>query len=463
MPDGYDLAIIGSGGAAFAAAIRARALGARAAVIERDVIGGTCVNVGCVPSKALLAAADAFHRAGAHPFDGVPTSAGAPDLAALVAQKDELVAGLRKRKYVDLASEHGFELIEGQASFSDPTTIVVDRHALGAGAYVIATGAEPAVPHIPGLSNGPAGVPFLTSTTAMQLAEVPPRLVVIGGGFVGMEQGQLFSRLGAKVSIVGRLAPRAEPELAEWMVNVFAGEGIAVVPERAVGVRRDGGDIVVVTDRESLIRGDALMVAVGRMPRVSTLDVAAGGVRLDEKGFVATDDEQRTSNPHVFAAGDVTGGPQFVYAAAAQGAVAAENALSDGHRKVSYLGLPSVIFTSPSLASAGMTEAEALAAGYSCDCRVLELADVPRAIVNRDTRGALKLVADAATHRILGVHAVADQAGELMLAATYAIKFGLTVEDLADTWAAYLTMSEALKLAAQSFFVEVSKLSCCAA
>ena len=455
----YDLAIIGSGGAAFAAAIRASTLGARAAVIERGEIGGTCVNVGCVPSKTLLAAADAFHQASSHPFDGVPTSAGRPDLRALVAQKDELVSGLRKAKYIDLAPVYGFEILHGQASFADSDTLRIDGREVRSRSYLVATGAEPAVPDIPGLRE--AG--YLTSTTAMELGGVPRRLVTIGGGFVGMEQGQLFSRLGAEVTIIGRLAPRAEPELADWIGQAFADEGIRVVPERVARVERDGDTTVVVTDRGTRIETDAILVAVGRAPRVADLDAVSAGIALDERGFIAVDDEQRTSNHRVFAAGDVTGGSQFVYTAAAQGNVAAENALTDSHRKVDYLGLPSVIFTSPSLASAGMTEAEALAAGYACDCRVLELADVPRAIVNRDTRGAVKLVADTGTRKVLGVHAVADNAGELMLAATYAIRFGLTVEDMASTWAPYLTMSEALKLVAQSFRADVKKLSCCAA
>ena len=459
MPYDYDLAIIGSGGAAFAAAIRASTVGATAAVIERGEIGGTCVNVGCVPSKTLLAAAGAFHQASSHPFHGVPTATGTAELRALVAQKDELVAGLRKSKYVDLAPAYGFEVVAGQASFADRDTIRVNGRAVQARAYLVATGAEPAVPDIDGLIE--AG--YLTSTTAMELDEVPRRLVTIGGGFVGMEQGQLFSRLGAEVTIVGRLAPHAEPEMAAWIGSAFADEGIRVVPERVTRVERDGDTTIVVTDRGARIETDAILVAAGRTPRVADLDVAAAGLVLDERGFIAVDGEQRTSNPRVFAAGDVTGGPQFVYTAAAQGNVAAENALTDSHRTVDYVGLPSIVFTSPSLASAGMTEADALAAGHNCDCRVLELADVPRAIVNRDTRGAVKLVVDGDTRKVIGVHAVAEDAGELMLAATYAIKFGLTVEDMADTWAPYLTMSEALKLAAQSFRADIKKLSCCAA
>lgn len=455
----YDLAIIGSGGAAFAAAIRASTLGASAVVIERGEVGGTCVNIGCVPSKTLLAAADTFHRASSHPFDGVPTSTGSPDLRALIAQKDELVAGLRKAKYLDLAPDYGFEIIHGQATFAQRDTLRVDGRVMRARAYLVATGAEPAVPDIPGLRE--AG--YLTSTSAMELEDVPRRLATIGGGFVAMEQGQLFSRLGSEVTIVGRLAPRAEPELADWMARAFADDGIRVAPERVVGVEREGDTVVLVTDRGTRVETDAVLVAVGRSPRVGDLELDEVGVDLDDRGFIAVDDEQGTSNPRVFAAGDVIGGPQFVYTAAAQGTIAAENALTNSHRKMDYVALPSVIFTSPSLASAGVTEAEALAAGHQCDCRILELADVPRAIVNRDTRGAIKLVADAQSRKVLGVHAVADNAGELMLAAVYAIKFGLTVEDLAGTWVPYLTMSEGLKLVAQSFSADVKKLSCCAA
>lgn len=458
-PGQYDLAIVGSGGAAFAAAIRATNLGARVVIIERATVGGTCVNVGCVPSKTLLAGADAFHTASTHPFAGLPTQAGSVDLGALVAQKDELVGQLRQAKYIDVADAYGFEIVHGEARFVGPDTLEVDGRPLRATSYLMATGAEPRVPDLPGLAE--AG--YLTSTTAMELTALPPRVVTIGGGFVGMEQSQLLARLGAKVTVVGRLAPRAEPELAAWMGRVFADEGIDVVPHRAVAVEIDGTDKVVVCADGTRLAADAILVAVGRSPRVQALDLDAAGVKVDELGFIAVDDELRTSNPAIFAAGDVIGGPQYVYVAAAQGNLAAENALTDAHRRMDYTGLPSVIFTDPVLASAGMTEAEAEAAGHQVVSRVLELENVPRALANRDTRGAIKLVADAGSGQVLGVHAVAEGAGDLILAGVYAIKFGLTVDDLANTWAPYLTMSEALKLVAQSFKGDVKKLSCCAA
>lgn len=454
----YDLAIIGSGAAAFAAAIEARRLGGQVIVVERGTVGGTCVNVGCVPSKTLLAAAEAYHTAAAHPFAGVPTSAGAVGMAALIAQKNELVAQMRQHKYVDLAESHGFEIVSGEARFTGPCNLDVAGRDIRAAAYLIATGADPAIPAIPGLRD--AG--YLTSTTAMELAAVPRRLVTIGGGFVGLEQSQLFARLGADVTIVGRVAPRAEPELASRLREILLDEGITIVNARATAVTSQDGVTTVRTSTGQTAEGDAVLVAAGRHARLDGLDHAAAGIGLDDNGFIKIDDTLRTTSPGVFAAGDVTGGAQFVYVAAAQGRLAARNALSGSHDTIDYRGLPDVIFTSPQLASAGLTEAQALAAGHQCDCHLLGLDNVPRAIVSHDTRGAIKVVADARTGKVLGVHALAHGAGDLILAGVYAIKFGLTIDDLASTWAPYLTMSEALKLAAQSFTTPVDQLSCCA-
>ncbi len=459
--DEIDLAVIGSGGAGMAAAIAARQAGASVVVIERGVLGGTCVNVGCVPSKTLLAAAGARHGAATNPFTGVPTSAGGVDLGALVAQKDELVGGMRQAKYADVASAYGFEVLPGHARFRDPSTLEVDGRALPARAHLVATGSVPDRPDLAGLAD----VEYLTSTTAMELTEVPESLVIVGGGYVGMEQAQLFAQLGARVTIVGRLAPEAEPELADVLRDVFATDGIEVVQERASAVADDGGQVTVTTASGRRVSGHRLLVATGRRARTDGLGLAAAGVRTDERGFVAVDEGQRTSNPHIYAAGDVSGSPQYVYVAAAGGRAAALNALAADREappaRVDYTGLPAVVFTRPQLASAGWGEAEALRRGHRCECRVLQLDDVPRALVQRDTRGAVKVVADAGTGRVLGVHALADGAGEMMLAATYAIKAGMTVDDLADTWAPYLTMAESLRIAAGLFRNQLPT-SCCA-
>lgn len=455
----WDLAVVGSGGAAMAAAITASRAGRSVVLFERGSLGGTCVNVGCVPSKTLLAAAAARHGALTNAFPGVPTTAGMVDLAALVAQKDELVGRLRQAKYADVATAYGFEVRPGQARFRDPHRLVVDGRALRAGAYLVATGAEPAIPDLPGLDQ----VEYLTSTTAMELTELPQSLVVIGGGYVGTEQAQLFAHLGVDVTLVGRLAPRAEPELAQRLRQVFADDGVTVVEEHASRVESADGGVAVITSSGRRVTGGRLLVATGRRARTDGLNVGAAGIEVDERGFVVVDAQQRTTNDRVWAAGDVTGGPQYVYVAAAAGRVAATNALGIGGApaKVDYTGMPQVMFTHPQLASAGITETEALARGYRCECRVLDLADVPRALVNHETRGAIKLLADAETGKVLGVHAQADGAGEIMLAATYAIKAGMTVDDLATTWAPYLTMAESLRLVA-GLFGNQMPTSCCA-
>jgi mercuric reductase len=461
----FDLVTIGSGSAAFAAAIRASVLGAKVAMVEKGAVGGTCVNVGCIPSKALLAAGETYHRAGSHPFPGVATSRGGVDMAALVAGKDEVVASLRQEKYLELAEDYGFEILAGHGAFTSGDHLAVDGREIDAGAFLIATGSAPFVPPIPGLAE--AGC--LTSATAMALERLPESLVVIGGNYIGLEMGQLFSHLGARVTIVEaleRLAPNEEPEVSAWMTAVLEHQGVEVLTSATVvGVRAGSPKELVVDiggERRRLSAAE-ILVATGRVPVTEGLGLDAAGVRLDERGRLVLDDELRTTNPRIFAAGDVTGAPQFVYVAAAQGTLVADNAIGAAARTMDYRALPRVTFTTPTIAAVGLTDAQATAAGYDCECRVLPLQYVPRARVNRDTRGGLKIVAERADGRVLGLAAVAEGAGELILAGVYAVKFGLTVTDLAGTWAPYLTMAEALKLAAQTFTSDVSRLSCCAA
>lgn len=455
--DEYDLIVIGTGGAAMAAGIEARSRGNSVLLVEHGPLGGTCLNIGCVPSKNLLAAAGQRHRAATHPFEGISTSAGPVALGALMEQKQALIDHLRQAKYADVADAHGFPILQGHARFIDQETLQVDGQTLRARhGYVVATGVAPHIPDLPGLGD----VAYLTSTTAMEQQDLPASMVVLGAGYVGLEQAQLWAHLGVAVTIVGRFAPHAEPEVADVLLGVFQDEGITVVQERATEVRATHDGVEVRTGSERRLTGQRLLVATGRFADTSDLALNAAGVATDRRGFVVVDENQRTTNPRVFAAGDVSGVPQYVYVAAQTGHVAAAGALGQPSA-VDYRGLPGVTFTTPQIASAGLTEDQALAAGHACECRVLGAQDIPRALVNQDTRGVLKLVIDAESRKILGVHAALDGAGELMLAATYAIKFGLTVDDLADTWAPYLTMSEALRIAA-GLFRSALPTSCCA-
>ena len=463
--DGYDLAILGSGSAAFAAAIRARDLGARVVMVERGTIGGTCVNVGCVPSKALLRAAEVYYQAGHHHFAGIETKAGRVDLRTLVAQKDGLVSTLRHEKYEELVEVYGWEVLRGQARFVDPETLLVDGQLLKASSYLIATGASPAVPPIEGLME--AG--YLTSTTALDLTQLPRSLAVIGANAIGLEMGQLFHMLGTKVTLIEilpRIAPFEEPEISAALRGLLEEEGLEVLTgaqlqrvEKTVAGKRlhvavDGGV------REITV--DDMLVATGRRPNTVDLALDRAGVETDKRGAVAVDENLRSSNPRVFAAGDVTPHPQFVYVAAYTGSLAAENALNGEAKAIDLSALPRVTFTSPQIAAVGLTEDEARQAEHEVKVSMLSLDAVPRALVNRETRGLFKLVVDAQTDRILGVHMLAEAAGEVVYAGTLAVKFKLTLADLLGSFAPYLTMAEGMKLAAQTFSRDVAKLSCCA-
>lgn len=290
---------------------------------------------------------------------------------------------------------------------------------------------------------------------------------MLGGNAVGLELAQLFARLGAQVTIVealDRLAPFEEPEISSGIEAVLSDEGVtAHTGTTATRAGRGGtGHTLTLADGQRL-RGSDLLIATGRRPVTARLNLDAVGVAVGERGAVVVDDQLRTSNPRIWAAGDVTGAPQFVYVAAAQGSLAADNALAGAGRTLDYTGLPRVTFTNPAIASVGLTDAQAITAGLRCDCRTLPLEYVPRALVNRDSRGLVKLVAEAGTGRLLGVHALAAGAGELITAAGYAITAGMTVHQLATAWAPYLAMAEALRLAAQTYTRDVTKLSCCAA
>ncbi|HEU0256277.1 MAG TPA: mercury(II) reductase [Microbacteriaceae bacterium] len=474
MQNTYDLAIIGSGAAAFAAAARAVGLGKSVVMVERGTIGGSCVNTGCVPSKALIAAAEARHTAAEATarFPGITTSASPADMPALIDGKQDLVDAQRAEKYVDIADFYGWDMVPGDAAFAGtpdvPTLRVASREGnvatIEADAYLVATGSRAWIPPIEGLEK--AG--YLTSTTAMELTELPESLLVLGGGYVALEQAQLFARLGSKVTLLARsrLASREEPEVAQTLQKVFADEDIRVL-RRAVALRvareaPDGQAVVTaeVAGRTQEFPTDRVLVALGRRPATCGLALDTVGVETGEAGEVVVTDRLRSSNPRIWAAGDVTGHPQFVYVAAREGAVAAGNALAGADEHMAFTGLPRVIFTSPAVGTVGLTEKETVAAGIRCTCSVLPLSHVPRALVNRDIRGFIKIVANVDTGEIVGLTAVSEGAGELAAEGVHLL--GKSITEVADAWVPYLTMAEGIRIAAKAFTTDVSKLSCCA-
>jgi mercuric reductase len=324
---------------------------------------------------------------------------------------------------------------------------------------LIATGASPTVPPIPGLAD----TPWWTSTDALFTDETPEHLVVIGGSFVACEIAQAFRRLGSAVTILARsrLLNYEAPEVGEALEAAFEAEGIRVLRDtQARRVSHDGHRFQVDLPDER-IEADQLLVAAGRTPNTTDLDLNEAGVETDDRGAIQADAGLRTSADGIYAVGDCAAMPQLVYVAAAAGTRAAVN-MTGGDAELDLSVLPSVIFTDPQVAAVGMDEKQANAAGIETVSRRLDLDQVPRALANFDTRGFIRLIAEAESGRLLGARIVAHNAGEIIQTAALAIRAGMTVEDLAGELFPYLTLAESLKLCAQTFTRDVSQLSCCA-
>ncbi|GIV59174.1 MAG: mercuric reductase [Rhodothermaceae bacterium] len=464
----YDLAILGGGSAAFAAALKASELGGRVVIVNDGLpIGGTCVNVGCVPSKALIRAAEQVHRAARSPFDGIATTARVADFAAVTGQVRTLVQALRQHKYVDVAAaDPNVTILEGRGRLAAPGVVEVNGRVLRAKNVLIATGARTAVPPIPGLDT----VEVLTNETVFGLDTLPAHLIVIGGGYIGVETAQAFRRLGSEVTVVDllpRILDLAGEELSGGLQAYLEAEGIRFVLEaRVQQVRREGAGVLVAVEtggRRHELRGSHLFLATGRRGNTEDLGLEALGIATDRAGFLQVDDSLRTAVPTVFGAGDVIGGEMFVYTAAYEGSLAAENALKGYHLRRDYTALPWVVFTDPQVAGVGMDEREAGAAGLPYEVARLPLDQVPRALAARDTRGFVKLIRHAETDVLLGARILAPEGGELLMELALAVRYGIPVRELAAAFHPYLTLSEAVKLAAITFGKDVSKLSCCAA
>jgi mercuric reductase len=463
----YDLGIIGAGSAGFAAAIAAAEAGANVALIGHGMIGGTCVNVGCVPSKTMIRAAEALHGVRRMSrFAGLDGRADTPDWSRIVAAKDDLVATLRQQKYTDLLPGYErIDYIEGRACILSDGSVEVDGRGVAVKKLVVATGALPAVPDIDGILS----VPYLTSTSALELTTLPRSLLVVGAGYIGCELAQMFARMGVAVTLVARnrLLPEAEPEVAEALTAYLREEGIDVRTGLAYrGIEQTEGGAVLTVNEDGApeaLRAEQVLVATGRRPNTAGLGLEEAGVALTATGGIAVDEQMRTSTSGIYAAGDVTGRDQFVYMAAFGARVAALNAVNGDSLVYDNRTMPWVTFTDPQVAGVGLTEAAARAKGFSTKTSVVPLDQVPRALAARNTRGLIKLVADADTDRLLGAQILAPEGADSIQTVVLALKFGMTATALAETIFPYLTTVEGLKLAALGFSKDVARLSCCAA
>lgn len=476
VTESVDLVILGSGSTAFAAALRAREMGKTAVMTEERVVGGTCANRGCLPSKNLIEAAQLVHDA-AHPrYSGLRPTTIAVDFPSLIHQKDAVIAAYRQKKYESLLG--GKVRIElGHAEFVDEHTVEINGRRLRGNALLIATGARPILPNIPGLSD----VPYLTSdllgmAEPMELEELPKSLLIVGAGYVALELGQMFRRFGVAVTIVeqGRelLSQDYEPEVGPAVRQLLSDEGIEVLTLATISeVRADRAGVIASilvdgTPRE--LRAEKLLVATGRRPNTDQIGLERAGVPIGGKGQILVDQYMRTRVPHIFAAGDVVGCEQSSQMAtpvgSQDGGLVAYNALSGeaGLRKVRHDVVPRAVFIDPALAFVGMTERQAVAAGHRCWCGSIPMTLVPRAAAIHDTRGFVKMVADADTNEVLGVTVLARSATEIIHEAAMALRFKAKVQDFVELLHVYPSMAEALKIAAIARSKDPTKLSCCA-
>lgn len=464
----YDLIVIGTGAGGMGAAIKGAELDKQVAIVEGGVLGGTCVNIGCVPSKNLIRAAEAYYGSGHPSFSGVHTRAKRVDWKMLTAQKDALVSELRQGKYQDVLAAYPdhITLFQGWAHFAPDVTVVLDDgRVLRGRKIVVAAGARPYALPVPGAED----VQVLNSTKLMALEQQPQSLIVIGGRAVALELGQMMARLGTEVTILQRsskIIPDHEPEISEALTAALQEEGLSVHTGVTLRRFRKAGSfkevVADVAGEERVFRAKEILMAVGRQPNVERLNLETVGVDTDARGFINVNARLETSHPDIYAVGDVTNGPKLVYVAAQSGGIAAENALENKGRVLDLSVLPEVIFTDPQVARVGLSTMEAKTAGYQIKTSILPMAYVPRAIAARNTTGVIKLIADQDTDRLLGAQILATEGGEVIQSAAIALRFGATVSDLQAMLFPYLTQSEALKLAAQVFDKDVTQLSCCA-
>jgi len=464
--DGLHIVIVGTGSGAFAAAIKAVEQGATVTIIEgaKD-IGGTCVNIGCVPSKIFIRGAHIAHIQGHHNVEGLPLNTPVINRKAMMEQQQEWVEKLRYAKYESiLETNPGINLIRGMARFKDTGTLIVTKTGgsekeIKADRILLAVGASASIPNIPGLKE----TPFWTSTEALVADSIPEHLIVLGASVVALELAQAFRHIGAKVTVIARssLLSKEDPEVGAGLTSVFKDEGIDVMLDTSPeSVEHDEKYFTLKTNNGD-VKGDQLLVATGRAPNTAALDLDKVGVKTEKRGGIIIDDHMRTNVENIYAAGDCTSQPQFVYVAAAAGTRAARNMTGDDVA-IDLSVMPAVVFTDPQVGTVGLTEQQAKEQGLDVDSRSLDLENVPRALANMDTRGFIKLVAEKESGRIVGCQVLATEGGEIIQTATLAIRNRMTVNDLADQLFPYLTMVEGLKLTAQTFNKDVKQLSCCA-
>lgn len=465
-----DLIIIGGGSAAFSAAIKANELGISTLMVNGGLdFGGTCVNVGCVPSKTLIRAAETAHHSSHSNFSGIKPKGVDIDFAQVIKDKKQLVKTLQQKKYLDVVSDFkNLQLIEGWAEFVYDRTIIVNgKDTYTAIKFIIATGATTHIPDIEGLKD----IGYLTNVSLFDLEEQPASITIMGAGYIGLEIAMAYNRLGTKVRIIeftDRVLRTQTPDISEELEKHMKIEGIEILPNfRAVKFEKSDGNIVIHCKCPDgsfieIKEPGKVVVASGTKPNTQKLGLDKIGLQLTKTGHIQVNELMQTNLPNIYAAGDVVNTPSFVYIAAYEGKIAVENAFTGRENKADYSSLPWVVFTDPQVSGAGLDEVQAAAQNIPYEVSTVALKEVPRAIAAYDTRGFVKLIRNTKTDKLIGARIVAPEGGELIQQLSMAIKYGITIQELAENFYPYLTLGEGIKLAAITFGKDVAKLSCCA-
>ena len=476
----YKLIIIGGGAAAFSAAIKAELEGVKTAMIERGTLGGTCVNVGCVPSKNLLGVGEKIFSAQKPNYAAITACTPIFDFTKAILDKDNLVKGLRQKKYYDVFSSFSnVEFIEGEASFISNRKIRIsrDKHYdnnnpvkrifLESDKFIIATGSSPHIPSFRGIEN----IDYLTNVEALSLKERPLSIIIIGGRALGLEFAQMFSRFGIKVTLLQRserIIPEHEPEISITLENYLIDEGIDIFTNVEIielhQTNKTKSVSIKYRGEIKNIEADSILIATGRNPNIKNLSLEKAGVCIRKKeNAILVDLEMHTSSPNIWACGDVVGEPMLETVAAKEGVIAAENAINNTHKKIDFNIIPSSIFTSPQVASVGLTEKRMIEKYGFCSCKILEMDQVPKALIVNQTKGLIKMIVNPReNNKVLGVHILSELAADIIHEAVFAIKYNLTIEDIIDTVHVFPTLTESIKLVATSFKQNIKKLTCCA-
>ena len=469
----YDLIIIGGGSAAFSAAIYAAEKDKKVCVIENRLIGGTCLNRGCVPSKHFIEAARIYYEPLSNKYKGVALEQKSINIKTLVSEKDALLKALRQVKYYNVLEGYPqIEFIEGAGRFLSKNSVEImpaekseQSYIVTSDKFIVATGSKNRILDIPGIND----TGYITNAELLDIDYIPQTLLIQGTRALALEFAQMFVRFGSKVIIVGRadrIAFNEEPEISAELENILKSEGVEILLNSKIKklYKKNGRKYAEVETKggPKIIEFNEFLMAAGIVGNSAELNLEAAGVKTDKDGYIAADDELKTSASNIYAAGDVTGRWFFVTAAAYEGKIAASNLLDGTHLKTDYRSVPHTTFTDPELSSVGLTEEQAAKAGIEYEKVIFPVSYIPKAQSIFKTKGIIKMIAEKDTKRVLGIHILAHNSSETIQQAAVYLENNYTTVNIGSEIGVYPTMAEGLKLCAQSFSKDINKLSCCA-